>query len=86
MKAYDASDLLPPIEDGEYEYPANDNDHEVVELYCEYVDHLDRRLVCLVGWSELEKSALWVDVWDQSGARVNVDVSTREAIVLEALR
>ena len=85
MKAYDASDLLPPIEDGEYEYPANDNDHEVVELECEYVDHMDRRLSCVVGWVELERQAVWVEITDADGEPVGCDLDTRDAIVRKAV-
>lgn len=84
-RSYDASDILPPIVDGEYEAAANDNDAEVVELECEYVDHMDRRLFCVVGWVPLDCEALWIEITDEAGNVVNADLDTREAIVRKAV-
>jgi hypothetical protein len=65
--------------------PANDPPEEVVELEVDFVDHLDRKLACTVGWNEANCEAEWVDCWDQEGLKVNVDLDTRDAIVRKAL-
>jgi hypothetical protein len=65
--------------------PANDPPEDVVELEVDFVDHLDRKLACTVGWNEMDCEAEWVDCWDQEGVKVNVDFSTREEIVRKAV-
>lgn len=64
---------------------AND-DEECVELETEYVDHLDRKLFCRIGFNFHSHEAEWIDIWDANGERVNADLDTRDAIVREALR
>lgn len=74
-----------PLEWDDVEPAANDDD-EIVDLEVDFVDHMDRRLSCLVGWNAVYGEAAYVDVFDEQGNKVNVDMSTREAIVAEALK
>lgn len=66
-----------------FEESAND-DNSIVELECDFVDHMDRALFCRVGWRPLDHEAEWVEIWD-GDARVNVDIDTRDAIVRKAV-
>lgn len=76
---------IDPGDPDDYVESANDNDHEVVELECEYVDHMDRKLHCVVGWVELERQAAWIEITDADGEPVGCDLDTRDAIVRKAV-
>lgn len=63
---------------------AND-DEEVVELECDFVDHLGRVLACVVMWNGATCEAESVTAWDENGNEVECDFDTREAIVRKVI-